>query len=73
MSIYRASMMVLLKSIENTDVKSVEKLFCMKPVVLAEYRGWQYEDIYHRICSIFVDTDNWDYEDIKEVMEWRLI
>lgn len=39
MSIYRASMMVLLKSIENTDVKSVEKLFCMKPVVLAEYRG----------------------------------
>jgi hypothetical protein len=32
-------MMVLLKSIENTDVKSVEKLFCMKPVVLAECRG----------------------------------
>ncbi len=39
MSIYRVSMMVLLKSIENTDVKSVEKLFYMKPVVLAECRG----------------------------------
>lgn len=39
MSIYRASMMVLLKSIESTDVKSVEKSFCMKPVVLAECRG----------------------------------
>ena len=39
MSIYRASMMVLLKSIENTDVKNVEKLFCMKPVVLAECMG----------------------------------
>lgn len=36
MSIYRVSMMVLLKSIENTDVKSAEKLFCMKPVVFTE-------------------------------------
>ena len=34
MSTYRASMMVLLKSIENTDVKSVEKSFYMKPVVI---------------------------------------
>ena len=39
MSMYHASTMVLLKSIENTDVKSVEKSFYMKPVVFTEWRG----------------------------------
>lgn len=39
MSTYHVSMTVLLKSIENTDVKSVEKLFCTEPVVLTECRG----------------------------------
>lgn len=38
MSIYRVSTIVLLKSIENTDVKSVEKLFCIEPAVFAECR-----------------------------------
>lgn len=38
MSIYRASTMVLLKSIENIDVKNVEKSFYIEPVVLTECR-----------------------------------
>ena len=39
MSIFHASTVVLLKSIENTDVKSVEKSFCTKLVVLTECGG----------------------------------
>ena len=27
----------------------------------------QHDNIYHRICGIFIDTDNWDYEDMREV------